>query len=233
MKNLKLNIIVIIILLSLVPNLLIPTGLINKETNSNKIQIPNDSDTVSFLKIEINSEIQGPSIGEIAPNFTVFSINKQKFNLYSELKKGKPVLLVTGSYTCPIYRIKLDVINDVYNRYSNLLNIIVVYGAEAHPVEYNDEIRLNIEDNIYFNAPKTYLERKLIAKEMLENLEHKIPLYIDNPNNSVLNKYGYSPNSSYIIGLDGIVLSSHDMFHQGPKHNIYKDIISLFNLEDY
>jgi len=196
-----------------------------------KHTIPNDNDTIVFLKMEINPNQYYPKIGDSVDDFTVYTFDNKKFNLKKELAKGKPVLIITGSYSCPIYRYSVPIINDLQRRYSELLNIIVLYGCEAHPSDTDAEIFVNNDQGIIYNIPKTYGDKKIIVEDMLEKIEHQVPVFLDTPNSEVQKMLGLSPNSSFIIDTSGVIVSAHDMFHQGPKYNIYDDIMNYFNIK--
>lgn len=75
---------------------------------------------------------------------------------------GKPVLLVGGNYTCPVYRRKIQDINDMCNFYGGQLQVYVVYGVEAHPVidvsPYSGKVwttSANQTEGVLFEQPKT------------------------------------------------------------------------------
>ena len=42
--------------------------------------------------------------------------------------------MVGGNYTCPVFRNKMDEINELVDLYSDEITTIIVYGVEAHPV---------------------------------------------------------------------------------------------------
>lgn len=181
--------------------------------------------------MEINPNQYYPKIGDKVKDFTIYDIDGKRFNLSEALDSGKPVLIITGSYSCPIYRYSVPVINDLQRRYSNILNIIVLYGCEAHPSNTDAEIFVNKDQSIVYDIPKTYGEKKIIVKDMLEKIQHQVPVYLDTPNSDVQKAFGLSPNGSFIIDTNHVIVSAHDMFHQGPKYNIYEDIINFFNLK--
>ncbi|MBK9629322.1 MAG: hypothetical protein IPO56_16955 [Flavobacteriales bacterium] len=49
--------------------------------------------------------------GEQAADFTLFDLDGNAFNLEDALLAGKPVLMISSSYTCPLFRGKVPGIN--------------------------------------------------------------------------------------------------------------------------
>jgi hypothetical protein len=166
-------------------------------------------------------------------DFTLFSLNGDTLNLQSALMEGKPVVLIAGSYTCPVFRNKISVINDVAALYQGFLNIYIIYTLEAHPYPdtsvyfgYVNPTNANVNAGILYAEPLTYGERKAIASAMINDVNPAVPVYIDGPCNEWWSIYGPAPNNSYIIDTSGIIVSKHGWFHKFPD-NIYCELDSI------
>ena len=196
--------------------------------------IPDDNDSVCREPFYLGSFFtSGLQAGDTAYDFILYDMNGDSLHFADALSHGKPVLLVAGSYTCPVFRGKVDVVNDVINTYPGQVEVYIVYTLEAHPDSdtsvyfgYVNPTTQNIQQGILFGQPKTYGERKQVISNMLSAMTISAPVFIDGPCNNWWNTYGPAPNNSYLIDTTGIVFSKHGWFDRYPD-NIYCDIDSL------
>ncbi len=97
-------------------------------------QAPQPTDSICPIPLYTGSFYSsGIPEGQQAPDFTVFNSNGQPFNLASALQLGKPVLLINGSLTCPVFRNKIATINQIQAQYGSAIATAVVLTVEAHP----------------------------------------------------------------------------------------------------
>ena len=89
--------------------------------------------------------------------------------------------------------------DDVYEKYKDNPNVamFVLYVREAHP----NQMRWRDVDQ-----PTTYEERLQLVNATCSEDHLKIPVLIDNMDNTVRTAYGRLPNSAVIIGKDGIIV---------------------------
>src|SRR5687768_13348185 len=86
--------------------------------------IPADQDSVCDAPWYLGSFFtSGLQAGDTAFDFTLFDSAGDTLNLSEALSQGRPVLLVAGSYTCPVFRNKIDVLNAVVSEYAGLLDV--------------------------------------------------------------------------------------------------------------
>ena len=71
--------------------------------------------------------------GDTMADFTLWDINGNALTLSAVLNSGKRALIVSGSYTCPIFRNHMTDLNAVAAQFSNEIECFVVYVVEAHP----------------------------------------------------------------------------------------------------
>jgi len=200
--------------------------------------LPADGDSVCPIQIYIDSSqgftASGLQQGDTAADFTLYDVNGNLFNLSSELQKGKPILMVAGSYTCPVYRDKLGVLNSIASTYSNDLTAFIVYVVEAHPdvdvSPYSGTVWTvggNTSVGIVYQQPKTYGERKAVLTAMMGTETINVPVYIDGPCNNWWDYYGPAPNNAYLIHPNGTVAAKHGWFDKAPTYNMVNDIDAL------
>ena len=97
--------------------------------------LPADSDSICPIPIAQGSgSVPGIMPGNLVPEFKLYTLNGDSVVLSEVLSQGKPVLLISSSYTCPVFRGKIPVINQVDSIYQGLLSVYVIYTVEAHPV---------------------------------------------------------------------------------------------------
>jgi hypothetical protein len=197
-------------------------------------QLPSDNESVCYIPVFNGSfYTSGISEGDTAADFKLYSLTGDSIVLSEVLNSGKPVLMIAGSYTCPVFRNKLININNVVNNFGGLVEVFIVYTIEAHPIVdtsvyfgYVNPGAQNINEGILYRQPTTYGERKAIVQEMLSALTVPVNVYLDGPCNQWWNYYGPAPNNAYLINTDGTVFAKHGWFDKFPE-NIICDIDSL------
>ncbi len=196
--------------------------------------LPLDTDTICSIPLYTGGFYStGLQAGDTAYDFTLFSLTGDSIVLSDVLATGKPVLLVNGNYTCPVFRNKVNMINQVASMYAGLIYVAVIYTVEAHPTDISpyfgfiNTSTANLNQGILFAQPTTYLERKNMVDTMLTHMTINVPVFIDGPCNNWWSTYGPAPNNAYLIQPDGIIFSKHGWFDKNPVDYILCDIDSL------
>ncbi len=195
--------------------------------------LPSDSDTIcSFTPYLGDFDTSGYNIGDTIPDFTLYTLSGTPVNIQTVLGQGKPVLLISGSLTCPVFREKLPDINNMYNLYAGQLEIFIIYGMEAHPTDpspYSGAVWItnkNQQEGILYPQPITYGERKALA-DTLHTLGSISPdILIDGACNEWLMNFGPAPNNAYLIDTTGIIYEKQGWYHKIPD-DMYCEIDSL------
>ena len=196
--------------------------------------LPNDTDSICPIPLYTGSfDASGYHDGDTVPDFTLYDMNGDSVNLGASLQSGRPALLIAASYTCPVFRGKINDINTMASIYSGLIDIYVIYTVEAHPVvdvsPYSGTIWVpsaNYSEGVLFEQPKTYGERKALVDSMLLNYTINVPILLDGLCNEWWLNFGPAPNNAYLINVDGTVFKKHPWFHKAPD-NMYCAIDSL------
>ena len=197
---------------------------------------PLDTDPICYYPVTLDNSgfcDPGPEVGDTMPDFTLYDMANNDFTLSDNIVPGKYTLLVSGSYTCPVFRNKVSVINTVVNNYSNDVNTYVVYQMEAHPAAdtslyfgYVNPGSANTQQGILFDQPTTYGERKAIIDTMNANLNLLAPILIDGPCNEFLDYFGPAPNNAYLVDSNGVIVLKHCWFDNFPV-SIVNDLDSI------
>jgi hypothetical protein len=176
----------------------------------------------------------GYQVGNTVPDFKLYDLNGDSIVLSNELSAGKPVVLIAGSLTCPIFRAKVPVINQVISTYGSAIKVFVIYTLEAHPTDtsvYFGNVNVTSQNQsagILFPQPATYGSRKQMVDTMSYYVSLNAPVFIDGPCNEWWSAFGPAPNNAYIISPSGVVLKKHGWFDKSPD-KIFCDIDNVLS----
>ena len=209
--------------------------------------LPNDTDSVCPIvpRAQGNPWTQ-VHVGDTMADFTLWDINGDSVTLSEMLNSGKRVLMVAGSYTCPIFRNHMSDLNAVAAQFGNQIECFAVYEVEAHPTGSAQPSSGNLNpSNPPYNQPNTYGERKSNLQDLLNGANGppagnyipvpvSVPIYIDGPCNEWWQYYN-GPNNAYLIDTNGVLFAYHNWFNNsnppnGPSTNIWCDIDSLLGV---
>ena len=88
-------------------------------------------------------------------------------------------------------------------KYDKAAAFYVVYIKEAHP-EDGWQMAANTKQGVIFNQPKIFDERVKVASACQKALKFKrIPMLIDDMDNTTDKKYHGWPDRLYVVGKDG------------------------------
>ena len=156
-----------------------------------------------------------PKVGETAPDFELRDTNGDNPIRLSSFLSNKPVALIFGSFTWPPYVEGTVNLQDLYKKYHDQVQFLIIYIREAHPVDgwwFGGGImglllklrRSKAATDVY--DPKTLEERQVVANRCEIALKYDIPTYIDEMDDAVSKAYAAMPTRLYLIGLDGKVV---------------------------
>ncbi|CAG8800723.1 17548_t:CDS:1, partial [Racocetra persica] len=120
-------------------------------------------------------------------------------SLRSLCRLGRPLVLLAGSHTCPLYRYISHVLNDVYDRYRSRADFYMIQIREAHASDV-----WPIGNIVDVKEHKTLADRLTAADEMVKATKLKIPVLADTMDNIFLNLYCPWP-FRFFIAVDGIL----------------------------
>ena len=169
--------------------------------------------------------------GNQVPDIEVYDLSGNTVRL-SSLWADKPVLLVTGSLSCPDARETLPDTAALLDEYKDRLNVAVLYVIEAHPKgdpsPYSGEENVtteNIKQGILIRQPRNQDERISRAAELQELLGSSARIMVDNMDNIGWESIGNRPNSATLISKDGTVLEHQKWFdNENIRHVIERHL---------
>ena len=152
----------------------------------------------------IEREAQTPKVGDQAPDFELQNINGSSAPIRLSSLYDKPVALIFGNYTCPIFRNKFSLIQEVYKKYNSQINFLMVYTQEVH-TDDAWQVQSNMQCGLTYCQPKDMNERVTIANDCMSALAVDIPTVVDNMDNTVDYQYGGTANRLYLLNTEGVV----------------------------
>ncbi len=176
----------------------------------------------------------GPKEGEPAPAFALKDLQGREVRL-EQFKKKQPVVLVTGSYSCPVFRRQARALERLRERYGARAAFFLLYTVEAHPVgsaspyaagEWVTEE--NRRERVLVRQPESYEERVGRALECRTALNSGIRVLIDGMDNSVWESYGRAPNAAYVIDSKGKIVVRQEWLDPG---RLERDLLEMLQEE--
>jgi len=136
--------------------------------------------------------------GDLAPDFTLASADGATSYTLSSLR-GKPVVLVFGSCTCPPFVRSTRATGALFERYGRRAHFLMVYVREAHPTD-----GWAVEGNRFKVAQPTTLEqRRTVAQDFVKEIGIRMPLAVDTIEGSAEQLYDPFPNRLVVIDAEG------------------------------
>ena len=190
---------------------------------------PADNAIISKKKAKVknheNDFSGGFKEGKTMPDFTLYTADGKELTLSKVLKETKkPVLLVSGSCTCPIFRSNITLLNSMVAEYDGRLNIYVVYTMEAHPEKGNEPYvnvpyakKLNEKENIHISQATTYLERRKAVDTLNKYFHVDAKILLDDPNNDWWSNSGCTANNAYLVDTTGLIVAKNPWFNATLK----------------
>lgn len=162
----------------------------------------------------------GLQVGDAAPDFTLQDVNGKSTVKLSHLK-GRPVVLLFGSVSCPYFRRGAGALQQVYDTYKDKAHIYVVYTREQHPRgDPMGLVRLTGKAPVAVAQARTLKERRKAAHYFAKLSGTSVPILVDGMNNRIEKLYDGNPVHAYIVDADGKIayhteepqsLATHDV----------------------
>lgn len=156
----------------------------------------------------------GPKPGEAAPDFSLQTVDGKTVKA-SMLWAQKPLVLMTGSHTCPVFRGKAAAFESLAKEFADRANFIVIYTIEAHPKgdpsPYSGKEWVtpkNEQERILLPQPKSQAERATVAKSCIAKEKLTVPVVVDTMENTVWKAYGSAPNCAYVVDRGGKIVDA-------------------------
>ncbi len=197
---------------------------------------PQASDPICTIPLYLGSfYTTGPAVGSLSPDFTLHGLNGDSLHLAGLLAGGKPLLLVNGSLTCPVFRNKIPALEQMALAYAGLLEVAIVITVEAHPTDvspyfgYVNITSQNQQEGILYPQPLSYGDRANLAQIAVNHSNITVPVYLDRPCQEWWNYFGPAPNNAYVFLPNGQIAIKHGWFHRTPDQ-MFCDLDSILNV---
>ncbi len=149
-------------------------------------------------------------VGEPAPEITLRDL-KGKPTPLRQLVKTRPLVVVNGSYTSPIFRERVRDLRELRRSLGPRADVCVVYVAEAHPAGEWD-VERNRDAGISVTAHDTLEARTAAAEKARKQLDIDLPIFVDELSDAYLKSVHTRPNAAVVLRRDGSVAFFQNWF---------------------
>lgn len=186
------------------------------ETRAN--ESPNSADSYNYDHFhprylaedaKLAARPKGVVPGEAAPDFKLRDTEGRVWRL-SELR-GRPVVLITGSATCPMTHGSVYGLKEVHAEFGERTQWFYLYVREAHPGEH-------------LSSHQAYEQKREQAEFFRRADGVPWPVLVDDLAGSTAHAYTTLPNAQFVIDAAGVVAFRGDMAH-GPS--LYRALSNL------
>ncbi|XP_078371617.1 type I iodothyronine deiodinase-like [Oculina patagonica] len=148
------------------------------------------------MRSSIFLELQkSASRGNLAPDSQLISVDgKSRRSLLDFCRGNRPLVVNFCSWTCPVFRAKVDEFLSIVREFNDVADFLTVYIEEAHPCD-----GWAFKNNVTIPQHQTIEERCKAAQLMLDSVEFNCPVMVDNMDDEGNKAYAGSPIRLYII----------------------------------
>ena len=136
----------------------------------------------------------GPKAGEKFMNITLTDLAGQPIDISDLL--DKPLVIETGSITCPMYAKCVPKMNDLAKKFPHI-NFVLIYVREAHPGNRT-------------TSHQSMSAKRADAAKVKPLYQDNRQVLVDDLQGSFHLKYGGMPDMTYVIDTDGTVIFRGD-----------------------
>lgn len=175
---------------------------------------------------KLNTGLARMKTGDKFPSVYFYNLKGEKYGVDS-IFKTRPVIFVSCSYSCPIFRYNTKRLYRHMRKKSKNYDVYFIYLLEAHPLvgspygQVRDSSRQNKKDGIFVTQQK-YIKQRLVSAVKTRhdfNLFGKV--LVDNENNDYFRKLHAGPNSYLAFSKEGILIEQRNWFR---RHGYIKPI---------
>lgn len=145
----------------------------------------------TFLE-DMSFRREAPSPGDGLPHFELPTTEGTMLSSQALLRKG-PLLLVTGSLTCPMTKSSAPMLNRLHSEFGDRVQMALLHVREAHPGENWDQP----------HTSETKIEH---AHRLKERYNFTFPVLVDDPDGSVHLQLDGKPNSAWLANSEGRIV---------------------------
>lgn len=153
---------------------------------------------------EIGSFNEGPHVGQPAPNFILKKVDAKGSIELGKLIGDKPVVLVFGNFTCGPFRSMYPGVDELYQKYKDQANFLMVYVREAHPSD-GWKMMSNTRAGVDVKQPTSFDERVNVANQFCTKFKPNMPVVVDEISDAAGHAYSGMPARLYVVDKQGKV----------------------------
>lgn len=151
-----------------------------------------DHMTPTVLMRDMAFSKDAPRPGDRLPWFDLPTTDGGRINS-TEFTGSRPMLLITGSLTCPMTASSNPVLKELYENYRSVVEFVMLHVREAHPGET-------------FEQPGAY-ERKIEHARALKRRDRlPWPVVVDDPEGGFHHALDEKPNAVYLTDRRGVIV---------------------------
>ena len=147
-----------------------------------------------------------PLVGQPAPDVELLRPDGTVFRLSS--LRGRPLVLVLGSYTCPQLRHGAPAVNRLYERYGDRARFLLAYLREAHPEGEAWQSTINRREGIRLPEARSVPERAEHAALCRRELKVPYEAALDGLDGRAEAAFSAFPSRVFVIDARGTVTFS-------------------------
>ena len=156
-----------------------------------------DRPTLGIVMRDLRIPADHPGPGDRIPAFDLPTTGGGRFSNDTIAARGRPLVLVFGSLTCPITESAGPGLVALHRRYGDAVDFVVVNVREAHP---GAQVR----------QPRLAESKMANARALRSHHGFEFPVAVDDIDGSVHRAFGPRPSSAYVIDATGtIVFRAH------------------------
>jgi hypothetical protein len=140
--------------------------------------------------------------GDAAPSVTVVALETTAAGPISDWFGIRPVVLVFGSYTSPVFRQAVPRLETLAEQFQDRAQFLAVYIREAH-AEGEWQVAANRQQGIVYRQPETLDERLRIAGDFVDHFGFSLPVAVDGPDDLAEAAYAAWPERIYVVDESG------------------------------
>jgi hypothetical protein len=130
--------------------------------------------------------------GDQLPKVDLATTSDDRF-LFGVERLRRPILLITGSVTCPMTSASMSSLSELHEKYGEQVEFVTLNVREAHPAEN-------------FPQPTTSEEKLEHARALKQQFEIPWSVAVDDLDGELHQALGAKPNSAHIISEEGRIL---------------------------
>jgi thiol-disulfide isomerase/thioredoxin len=184
-----------------------------------------------FFRGELGMLESGPKLGEEAIDFRLPTHDGRQTVTLSA-SRGRPVVLIFGSFTCGPFRSQAGALEKLYARYKDEVDFYAIYIRDAHPTD-GWQMNVNERAGVLVEQPKTQEARHLVASNCAKTLGLSMPMLVDTIDDKYNRAYSGFPDRLYLIDREGKIIYKGGRGPMGYKPRELEQTLIMLLLDEH